>query len=205
VKQATPLLRKEYYSGEGQRKLDYAHILAVLGDGCGVDALVEEVGRAARFDKGWNYTGMGQFGMSMSGLDSYIMALGRTRDPRALGPVLEKIELLDAGVEFSHHRAVALALESFADRSAAPRLAALLSKPGMTGHATTTVDEAARRAGPGRTETGPRNESLRELVLARALYRCGDRDGLGEKILRTYASDLRGHYARHARAVLGER
>ena len=39
-------------------------------------------------------------------------------------------------------------------------------------------------------------------MLARALYRCGDKDGLGEKILRAYANDLRGPIARHAQAVL---
>jgi hypothetical protein len=37
------------------------------------------------------------------------------------------------------------------------------------------------------------------------LYRCGDHEGLGEKILKEYASDLRGHYARHAAAVLEEK
>ncbi|MFO7898034.1 MAG: hypothetical protein R6V58_03115, partial [Planctomycetota bacterium] len=59
--------------------------------------------------------------------------------------------------------------------------------------------------GRGGTKTirrGNRNECLRELVLARALYRCGDHEGLGEKILRTYTRDLRGHFARHATAVL---
>ena len=50
-----------------------------------------------------------------------------------------------------------------------------------------------------------RNLSLRELVLARALYRCGDYKDIGKKILKEYARDLRGHYARHARAVLQEK
>ena len=49
-----------------------------------------------------------------------------------------------------------------------------------------------------------RRESLRELMLARALYRCGDDNGVGEKILREYTQDLRGHLARHAQAVLEE-
>ena len=49
-----------------------------------------------------------------------------------------------------------------------------------------------------------RRESLRELMLARALYRCGDYNGLGRKILETYTHDLRGHLARHAQAVLDE-
>jgi hypothetical protein len=41
-------------------------------------------------------------------------------------------------------------------------------------------------------------------MYARALYRCGDHDGLGEKILKQYTQDLRGHLARHAQAVLKE-
>ena len=47
--------------------------------------------------------------------------------------------------------------------------------------------------------------SLRELILARALYRCGDHNGLGKKTLGAYSNDFRGHYATHARAILGER
>jgi hypothetical protein len=41
--------------------------------------------------------------------------------------------------------------------------------------------------------------------LARALYRCGDYNHVGEKILKQYAGDLRAHYARHARQVLQEK
>ncbi|MCX7006892.1 MAG: hypothetical protein NTY53_06535, partial [Kiritimatiellaeota bacterium] len=47
-----------------------------------------------------------------------------------------------------------------------------------------------------------RRESLRELIIARALYHCGDAGGLGEQTLRSYSEDLRGHLSRHAQAVL---
>ncbi|HYW79849.1 MAG TPA: hypothetical protein VE890_09750, partial [Thermoguttaceae bacterium] len=61
------------------------------------------------------------------------------------------------------------------------------------------------RETPGGTNAEQtRRVSLRELMLARALYRCGDYEGLGEEILRTYTKDLRGHLARHAKAVLEE-
>jgi hypothetical protein len=50
--------------------------------------------------------------------------------------------------------------------------------------------------------TGWRAEGLRELYLARALFRCGDHEGLGRKVLEEYAKGLRGHFARHAAAVL---
>jgi hypothetical protein len=204
-KESLPLLRAAYGPADGEGKLIIAHILGMMGDAAGAETLIAKVESQADFDKGWNYVGMGQYGRSISPLDSYIVALGRTRDRRALEPVLKKAALLDAKKEFSHHRAVAMALESIGDQRAAKPLADLLAKPGMTGYATTTIEQAKRMSGPSPTETVPRNNSLRELVLARALYRCGDYQGVGRRILETYARDLRGHYARHAQAVLAEK
>jgi hypothetical protein len=43
---------------------------------------------------------------------------------------------------------------------------------------------------------------LKELFLGRALFKCGDYNGLGKQILQNYSNDLRGHYARHASGVL---
>jgi len=204
-REAIPLLETAYGRATGPAKLAYAHILALLGSQKGADTLIEKIKGTPSFDKGWNFTGMGQFGRSMSELDCYIVALGNTKDPRALDVVLEKLALLDSKTEFSHHRACAMALESLRDARAAAPLAALLAKPGMTGYATTTLAEARQHLRPSSTDTIQRNESLRELILARALYRCGDYQQVGEKILRKYAQDLRGHYARHALAVLAER
>ncbi len=200
--QALPLLSSAYEAAQTREsKLVYAHILGMLGEPAGADVLAEAV-RSRGWDKGWNYTGMGQYGASVSELDSLIIALGRTRDKRALGPILEKVGQLDASSEFSHCRAVAMALETLGDASAARPLAEFMGKPGLMGHAFTSIDEARRMTPPSDTDTRTRNNSLRELVLARALYRCGDHDGLGEKILKQYANDLRAHYARHASEVL---
>jgi hypothetical protein len=202
--ESVPLLEAAYGRSAGDDKLAYAHILAMLGSKAGADTLVERIKSADTFDKGWDFKGMGQFGRSLSELDSYIVALGRTRDPRTLDIVLDKLKLLDASKEFSHHRGCALALEMIADPRAAGPLAELLAKPGMTGHVFTDVQAAKEKTGASGTETKPRNDSLRELTLARALFRCGDKDGVGRKILEQYAQDLRGHYARHAQAVLAE-
>ena len=199
-----PLLKKAYERAETPKsKLVYAHVLGMLGESAGAEVLAEAV-RSRDWDKGWNYTGMGQFGASISELDSLIIALGRTRDKRALQPILEKLAQLDASSEFSHCRAVAMALETLRDASAARPLAEVLGKPGLKGHAFTNIEEAGRKTPPSATDTSTRNESLRELVLARALYRCGDCNRLGEEILNQYARDLRAHYARHAREVLQE-
>jgi hypothetical protein len=134
-----------------------------------------------------------------------IVALGYAGDAKAVPVILEKLEQLDAESDFSHHRAVGLALELIGDPSAAPSLASLLAKPGMRGLVHQTLDVAKQRQVPGGTNAvDSRRESLRELLLARALYRCGDHQGVGEQILRSYTADLRGHLARHAQAILDQ-
>ena len=47
-----------------------------------------------------------------------------------------------------------------------------------------------------------RTATLRELAVARALFRLGDYEGRGEASLRAYADDPRGAYAKHAKLVL---
>jgi len=203
--EALPLLREAYQTaGSDKDKLTYAHILGVMGDPTGADTLVQAVA-AREWDEGWKYTGMGQYGPSMSPLDSQIIALGRTRRDVALQPILAKVRQLGPEHALSHHRAVAEALETLGDDAAAKPLADLLQKPGMMGHAYTDVEAAMRNIPPSPTDNTTRECSLRELMLARALYRCGDYEGLGRKILERYAHDLRGHYTRHALAILKEK
>jgi hypothetical protein len=199
---AQPLLREAFaHAPTDQARLIYAHVLGMMSDATGAEVLAQAVASAA-WDKGWRYTGMGQFGASMSPLDSLVIALGRTKSPLALKPILEKVSLLDTNSEFSHFRAVAMALETLGNPAAAEPLAALLQKPGLSGHAVTTINAALQSNPSSGTDNTTRNLALSELYLARALYRCGDHEGLGEKILRQYAQDLHGHYARHAQAVL---
>ncbi len=203
---ALPPLRTAFAAAtEPEAKTRMAQALAVMGDTSGVDVLVAAVEAETAWDKGWNYRSMGQFGNSMSPLDSLIYALGRSRDSRGVKAILAKAALLDADTDFSHHRAAALALDSLGSPEAAPVLAAVLAKPGMSGHAILEVEQAIT----AHTETDrsltaliPRRNALRELYLAQALYHCGDVDGMAKKILETYTHDLRGHFARHAAAVL---
>ncbi|MGD0896196.1 MAG: FAD-dependent oxidoreductase [Thermoguttaceae bacterium] len=202
--QSIPLLRNALKSADGEAKLIYAHVLGMLGDASGAEVLAKAVA-GATWDRGWNFKGMGQFGASISPLDSKIIALGRTRHPGALRPLLDKAAELDAGQQLSHHRAVALALEALGDKAAAPALAAVLAKEGIGGHAI-LLPPPGERPETSRTDgDAARSAALRELMLARALYRCGDHGGLGEKTLRQFAQDVRGHFARHAAAVIEER
>jgi hypothetical protein len=106
--------------------------------------------------------------------------------------------MLDSKTTLSHHRAVALALERMGDSAGAEPLARLLNQPGMRGHVMREIEPLYNTGGDRRRRTGP----LREIVLARVLYRLGDHEGLGETILRQYTHDIRGLFARHAKAVL---
>ncbi len=204
-KQAVPLLRDAHAKAEGKDKVTYAHILAVLGDDAGLETLLNEVRGISEWDKGWNYRSMGQFGRALSHLDQMIIALGRIGDPQAVPVIVEKAKLLTPEHDFSHHRAVAMALEMIGDRSAAQPLAGILMQPGMTGYVHDTVEKARQfdqASLGGINAVEPRRHSIRELSLARALYRCGDYGGVGKQILTAYTQDLRGHFARHAKAVL---
>lgn len=193
---AMPLLEKAYAAASSaEDKLLYAHLLGIFGSNAGLETLLSRVQKTEDFDEGWNFKGMAQYGRSLSELDQFIIALGNARDVRAVDAIIAKIKRLDDQKEFSHHRACALAAEVLADSRAAKPLADVLAKPGMSGYAITALDQVAKKV-------DKRSQSLRELMLARALFRCGDSDGVGHKILETYASDLRGPYARHARAVL---
>jgi hypothetical protein len=201
---ARPLLREALSKADSEKpKLIYAHILGMMGDASGAEVLAKAVSAAA-WDPGWRYTGMGQFGPAMSPLDSLIIALGRTRSAVALEPILGKVGQLTATSEFSHFRAVAMGLEALGDPAAARPLAALLRRPGVGGHAVTGIEAALEHNPASGTDTTTRNQALSELYLARALYRCGDCENLGETVLRRYAADLHGHYARHAQAVLAQ-
>lgn len=193
---ALPLLQVAYEkAATPEAKLVYANILGMIGDQTGVPTLIETV-QATPWDEGWNFRGMGQFGGSISPLDSHLIALGQSGDARGLPAILEKVDQLDATKEFSHHRAVAMSLEAEHNPAAAKAIAELLSKEGMSGYAITGIAESNRQE--------ERTEPLREIILARALYRCGDYEGLGEKILREYEKDLRALFAQHAHGILNE-
>ena len=204
---AVPRLREAFAASEGEIRYAYAQKLAMLGDPTGAALIRDRVQAADAWDDGWNYRGMGQFGAALSPLDVDIIALGLANDQQSVPVILEKVALLDARADFSHHRAVAHALERLGDPAAAPALAHLLAKPGMTGHVHDTVVAAAAHDAQEARNTNAvhtRRESLRELLLARALYLLGDHEAIGRATLEAYTTDLRGHLARHARAVLDE-
>ena len=210
TKRALPLLRTAYAAAvEPDAKLVYAHVMGLLGDATGRKTLEDKIASAESWDKGWNYKGMDQFGRSVSLLDSYIIALGRCGAETSFAPIDALARKLGGKSEYSHFRAVALALERLGDRRGAETLAALLALKGVAGHAFAPGDVAhnvpgydkfaTRNLGLGDME---RSDCLRELCIARALYNLGDRGGKGAQVLCAYAADPRKAYANHARQVL---
>ena len=190
------MMQEAYRSGatSAEGKLRCAHVLGILGDATGVETLIAKVRDAKEFDE----KRIDVYFPWVTWLDSYLIALGRTRDARALEPLLEKLSLLggDKGSRVSHHRALGLAFEALRDPAAAKPLGEAMKKLGIRGMAAT---EPVVLTADSRDKSGQR-----DLTLARVLYRLGDHEGIGKGILQQYASDVRGHYARHARAVMKE-
>ncbi len=190
-----PVLKRNLKSVSSEKdKLMYAQLLGAMGDASGIDILTAELGKGS-WDKGWNFKGMGQFGPSFSQMDTIVVALGMTKDKRAVPAILARMKELTPESEFSHFRSTAMALERIGDRSAAGMIAEKLAMPGISGHAMLETPESVQK-------DLDRSEALRELILARALYNLGDKDGIGKKILIQYSQDLRGPLARHATLVL---
>lgn len=200
--QALPRMRRAYAEAKTHaEKLVYAHVLGIMGDPTGVETLIALVS-GQRPAPDIDLRDETAFGRRMNREDSCIVALGRTRDKRALAPLLDLVAKMDARSTFARFRAVTLALEALGDPAAACPLAELLQKPGIRGHAMTDVRTITAAGGYGSSGGNERTLCLREIALARAIYRCGDCDGLGERVLQEFARDLRGVYALHATEVL---
>ena len=201
---ALPLLRAAYQAQtDGAARLIYAHVLALLRDTTGAATLAAAVSAGA-WDTGWEFTGGGQYGRSVSTMDSYIIALGRTLDTQGLPSVLTKAALLTGSSEFSHIRAVSAALENLNGGSSVAALASLLVQ--TRGYALTNKLAAEVIPGySGAAGDAERTRCLKELSVARALFRLGDNAaGSGAEVLAAYARDPREIYASHARLVLAQ-
>ncbi|WP_163322739.1 FAD-dependent oxidoreductase [Draconibacterium mangrovi] len=201
-------VKKVYKESEGKEKLQYARLLGVCGEKDGIETLLAEIENFKGWDEKIFQGSMADYAHLPTPTDGIIWALGNTLDKRALPALLKLTEQLDSDVTLSHHRALALALEKLADPSAAKPLADLLAKQGMQGHAMLNLDDAMtdlENDGKGKNSRLPlpkRTKALREIILARALYNCGDYNDVGRKILESYRHDMRGLFARHATNIL---
>ncbi|MBQ7190239.1 MAG: FAD-dependent oxidoreductase [Kiritimatiellae bacterium] len=206
VSRAVPKLRNAFARAtDAEAKFVYAHVLALLGNADGAAMLIDRLTQSPAWDKGWNYKGMSQFNRSVSWMDSYIIALGYARARDAVPTICETADRLTADDAYSHFRAVAKALEAIGDKRGIPALSRCLRMPGVGGYARTPETIAPLPAYENSIADRERTLMLREICLARALYRLGDdTEHLGEKTLRAYAADPRRAFAHHAKLVLGE-
>ena len=208
-KTALPLISKKYQKATGRSKLLYAQVLGMCGENEGLHTLLAELDNFTEWDEKILQGSMADYAHLPTPIDAVILALGNSEDKSAIPQLLNLVDKLDEDVTLSHHRSLALALEKISDPASAQSLAKLLQKPGMQGHAMLRFEDALwglKNDGIKTSRSTPplekRTKALREIVLARALYRCGDYEGIGKRILNNYSNDMRGLFARHAYSVL---
>lgn len=169
--------------------------LCLLGAREGVPALADWLDKQpASTGPGYN---LGSFGKNPEIIGAEAL-LGVPRDPRAVPALVRKLKECRPGLDFSEIRAISRALGRIGDPSAARPLYDYLEQPGVQGHMNPGDDPS--------TITGAKfGPALMELFAASALYRCGDCNGLGRKILTAYLDDWRGVFVRYAGNVLAEK
>ena len=216
--QALPLLKKAYQFAAAGQQREYATVLGVLGDPTGAATLAAASDAAQAWDQGASLTSQRKTGNTFSELDRFVIALGLSGAPQAGEVLLRKLDQLQPDSRLSHYQAMALAMQNLLRPAAAEPLARLLSQPGFAGHATTKPTIASRSGdglpmattanrlvtteGDAEANGTNLNQAYRELIIAALLYRCGDRDGIAAAILRQYAQDVHGHFARYAQLML---
>jgi hypothetical protein len=148
-----------------------------------------------------------------------VIALGYSRAPAALKPLLTKLRQLRRDSELSHYKAISLALRHHPGCYVVARMAVeMLQQPGFSGHATVapeatrtiregnlTATVARRLVTTGRDASANNsnlNKAYKELIVAAMLYRCGDCDGIAKATLQQYTRDVHGHFARYAQRTL---
>ena len=193
----TPLKAAYAAAETPMEKQNLAKMLGLLGDSTGAEVLAEIVsGRQAIMP----LNHVGAFGNGCDLMDGFMLALGRTRSPLALRPLVKRLDGVREKAVASNFRAVTLALEALGDPAAVPAIEACMLKNGVSGHAVKDAASLAPLGGYG--VGGEFDVCIRELAFARALMACGDPTGLGRRTLSAYAQDPRGVFAAHAKAVL---
>jgi ribulose 1,5-bisphosphate synthetase/thiazole synthase len=187
--------------------LVYAHVLAMLGDATGEDLLVEWVKT-----HGWGDKWSAGENAGTNRMCAYIIALGKIGSAKAVPVIVQQVEQYCAGGKKAPServaRTIALAAQGIGDPALADLLAMMLKTPGVSGHS--IAYSADIPPVPGFTSRNNYSHAEkkavgRELNLACALYRLGDKDGEAEKVLRSFADDPRGFYAQYARLVLTQK
>jgi len=200
---ALPGLRAAYLAAsDAKTRQIYAEMLGMLGDATGVDTLVGIVSGRIPVVETRHGANFGESNYGGDHMRGFMIALGRTRDKRALKPLLARLMDLSPRSPFDAVRSVTLALGELGDPGAAESLAAKLREDGNHGFA--VEDWRVLKPQGGYGACPEMTACLRELAYARALLRCGDFERLARRTFEAYARDPRGSLAAYAKAVLGK-
>jgi len=210
-KESIPLLKKAYTQiSKPAAKLNYARILAILGDQTGKETLVEAVKKAPNWGKGWDYSNQRKYANTFGPVDRIVIALGFLNSTDVHAPLLEKLDQLTLNSPLSHYKAVCLALRMNKDDSLAEPLARFLVDKKLKGHTqalgyyNTQKKEKNIYVRQGVNKSGGSmvNNKFKELLVAALLFECGDYQNQGREILEVYTKDVNGHFAEYAHRVL---
>ena len=200
---ALPLLQAAYRAATtAEARQVYAKTLGLMGDATGADTLLAVVRGEEKIAELSGAKG-GSFGGGNVSPDGFLVALGRTRDPRALEPLVARLKAVPAESPVVALRGPTLALEALGEAKAAPALAEMLQRDGWHGFAVRDFRTLPPIGGYGLG--AEMDNCIRELALARTLWACGDCGGLAKRTLEAYAADPRGVLSAHAAAVLKSR
>ena len=212
AEQSIPYLKEAFENADDLKtRINFARILAVLGDPSGREVLLEAVNQASNWGAGWDFSNQREKANSFGKVDRLVIALGFLQTPEVQPTLIHKLELLQADSPLSHYKAGCLALRMNKHPLLAEPLAHLLNKPGVKGH-TQPLSYYAASGGadqklPQRHRVDPKggpelNAKFKEVLVAALLFECGDHEGLGHEILESYTRDVNGHFAAYAHHML---
>ncbi|EDM25897.1 hypothetical protein LNTAR_07639 [Lentisphaera araneosa HTCC2155] len=205
-------LLKEAYakSSDSKVKLNFARILAILGDDTGKNTLIDAVKKSPNWGAGWDYSNQRKDANTFGPVDRIVIALGFLNSAEVHAPLLEKMDQLTLKSPLSHYKAVCLALRMNKDQSLAEPLARFLKEKKLKGHTQTLTyyngknkqKNAYVRQGVNTKGGAMVNNKFKELLIAALLFECGDYQNQGREILEAYTKDVNGHFAEYANKVL---
>ena len=157
-------------------------MLGFMGDATGAETLADIVSgkvKIATFENG------GAFGNGAKSMDGFMIALGRTKAPCALDPLLARLKLVIPEASVTSIRGVCLSLEALGAPAAAPALADCLKQKGNFGFAVRKPTDLPPQGGGLRSRA--RNGQLRARTVDQCARVC---DNAHMKNLRTLSLSL---------------
>ncbi|MEO0416989.1 MAG: HEAT repeat domain-containing protein, partial [Verrucomicrobiota bacterium] len=202
AEQSIPHLQKAFQNADDPNiRINFARILAILGDRSGAEVLQSAVGESSQWGMGWDFSSQREKANSFGSVDRLVIALGFLQTPEVVPSLVQKLELLDAESPLSHYKAICLALRLNKHALLREPLAHLLNKPGVKGHAqplnyyVASGGKTQQRFRVNAQGGAELNAKFKEVLLAALLFECGDYQSQGREILEGYRKDVNGHFA----------